>query len=528
MLKVFSSLVFTLVLGLNLAFSAQSEQSIFDMVQSPNKSPKSLPEQTKEQSFINDTKAGIKASQESINQSQNDNTFTNDLTQNQDNINTTQSQNDNTFTNDLTQNQDNINTTQSQNTQNNADIKKLENSANTKELQNNADIKKLENSANAKELQNNANTTQNQASPNAPLQIKPQDISNIALTDEPDPTPEELYQYAPPAELSVELSLNDAPIYVYSPFYIDVIATSQDKTQLSPSLFVKSMAMKLINPKVRFNELKRGIYSARLWFEPISPSASIDEIAVIMKRGGELVQRGGAKPALPEIMPLESRDDFCNVVADELVVKNVKSSKFDEFNNLVLIELEAKNANLGEFTLAQKYEKQGIENIKGGVEAMSANYFVITKQDVLSINFSYFNALNKNYEVFSLPIEISGDDLSTQTNLNPQTSEFATYKSMAIYAIIVICLFSFMLWRSFYGIVLAVILGAYALYDARPFSQITVRQNAEISILPTRNSSVFHVLKTQQSLKVLDKYKNYTKVLLDDGKIGWIRNENIK
>ena len=93
MLKVFSSLVFTLVLGLNLAFSAQSEQSIFDMVQSPNKSPKSLPEQTKEQSFINDTKAGIKASQESINQSQNDNTFTNDLTQNQDNINTTQSQN---------------------------------------------------------------------------------------------------------------------------------------------------------------------------------------------------------------------------------------------------------------------------------------------------------------------------------------------------------------------------------------------------------------------------------------------------
>ena len=159
---------------------------------------------------------------------------------------------------------------------------------------------------------------------------------------------------------------------------------------------------------------------------------------------------------------------------------------------------------------------------------MSANYFVITKQDVLNINFSYFNALNKNYEVFSLPIEISGDDLSTQTNLNPQTSEFATYKSMAIYAIIVICLFSFMLWRSFYGIVLAVILGAYALYDARPFSQITVRQNAEISILPTRNSSVFHVLKTQQSLKVLDKYKNYTKVLLDDGKIGWIRNENIK
>ena len=231
---------------------------------------------------------------------------------------------------------------------------------------------------------------------------------------------------------------------------------------------------------------------------------------------------------MPAITPLEPKDDFCNVVADELIIKSIKSSKFNELNNLILIKLEVRNGNLSEFSSPKKYQKQGIENLKGDISSMSANYFIISNQDETNIKFSYFNAISKSYKSFDLPIKISGDNLSTQTNLNPKTSELATYKSIIIYAITIVCLLSFVLWRSIYGLILGIIFIVYALYDARPFSEVTVKPNTEISILPMENSRIFYTIKNEKNLKILGTYKNYTKVLLDDDKIGWIQNQSIK
>ena len=85
-----------------------------------------------------------------------------------------------------------------------------------------------------------------------------------------------------------------------------------------------------------------------------------------------------------------------------------------------------------------------------------------------------------------------------------------------------------MLWRSIYGLILGIIFIVYALYDARPFSEVTVKPNTEISILPMENSRIFYTIKNEKNLKILGTYKNYTKVLLDDDKIGWIQNQSIK
>ncbi len=361
-----------------------------------------------------------------------------------------------------------------------------------------------------------------------PLNFDVSEISGILGTDEPEPTKDELYQYSHLGDLDITLSTSAQSVYVYEPFYIDVVAHMAGTTRLNPSLSIKSNGAKLINKKINFTELAQGEYSTRLWFELTSLDASIDEIAVVMKRGGELVKRSGKAPKMPTITPLEPKDDFCNVVADELIIKSIKSSKFNELNNLILIKLEVRNGNLSEFSLPKKYQKQGIENLKGDISSMSANYFIISNQDETNIKFSYFNAISKSYKSFDLPIKISGDNLSTQTNLNPKTSELATYKSIIIYAITIVCLLSFVLWRSIYGLILGIIFIVYALYDARPFSEVTVKPNTEISILPMENSRIFYTIKNEKNLKILGTYKNYTKVLLDDDKIGWIQNQSIK
>ena len=153
-----------------------------------------------------------------------------------------------------------------------------------------------------------------------PLNFDVSEISGILGTDEPEPTKDELYQYSHLGDLDITLSTSAQSVYVYEPFYIDVVAHMAGTTRLNPSLSIKSNGAKLINKKINFTELAQGEYSTRLWFELTSLDASIDEIAVVMKRGGELVKRSGKAPKMPTITPLEPKDDFCNVVADELII----------------------------------------------------------------------------------------------------------------------------------------------------------------------------------------------------------------
>ena len=85
-----------------------------------------------------------------------------------------------------------------------------------------------------------------------------------------------------------------------------------------------------------------------------------------------------------------------------------------------------------------------------------------------------------------------------------------------------------MLWRSYYGLVLAVIFSSYAFYDARPFAGANIKAGSAVTILPVNGSSVFYRPSSDEKVQVLLSQEKYTKILLDNGKIGWVRNENIK
>lgn len=378
------------------------------------------------------------------------------------------------------------------------------------------------NSANVQNTQNpkNSNDYKNK--------INQETIKAIAGSDEPDASTGEIYEHATAVNAALNAELKTKETFLFEPFLIEFKVSSDMLSSLHPSVMVDSGGIKFLNPKAKFVSINKKESLIQLWFVALNKTAHIREIAVILKRGDELVFRDGIKPRLPNIKELMPNDDFSNVVAKNLALKSFKASKFDEFSNLVNIELEATNGNLSEFKIPFSNTKSGVENIKGGVEKMSANYFMITPNNIQNISFSYYNTATKNYEYIDVPIKPTSSELSTQTNLNPSESEFAKYKSLTIYILIIICLFGFMLWRSFYALVIAIILGVYALYDARPFSQITIKSGAEVTILPTNGSSVFYKSANDESVKVLGKSGQYTKILLNDKKIGWVRNENIK
>lgn len=358
--------------------------------------------------------------------------------------------------------------------------------------------------------------------------LNPNELRNIAGSDEPDVTGAELYEKSEPVKINLEAKLLGEKVYTYEPFGIELTLKGEALAQFRPELSLKLKNAKNLNPKVRFVDIAKDESKATLWFIAYEADASIDDIAVVLKRGGEFVLRQSVETKTPLIKPLAQKDDFCNVVASELSLKSFKASKFDEFNNLITLELEAKNATLSEFKVPLNGARGGVDSIKGGQTNTTATYSLIAPSEAKKITFSYFNTAKNSFETIEAQIKPASNDLSTQTSLNPVTSEFATYKSIAVYVLIILCLLSFMLWRSYYGIVLAVILGAYALYDAKPFAGASIKAGSEVTILPASGSSVFYKPNNDEKVQVLLSQEQYTKILLDNGKIGWVRNENIK
>lgn len=362
----------------------------------------------------------------------------------------------------------------------------------------------------------------------ANVELSEDQLNALARSDEPELNANDIKEEDKTIEAKLSVELKNKEAFVYEPFLIELKISSANISSFNPSISVKQSGIKLLNPRAKFNELNKNEAVAKLWFIATNENAYIDEIAVIIKRGDQFVFRDGISATIPSIKALPLNYEFSNVVAKELVLKNFKASKFDEFSNLINLDLEVKGGNLSEFKLPFANARGGVENLKGGTDNMSAKYFVIVPSDIKDLAFSYYNTEKMDYEQIKLAIKPSSSELSTQTNLNPKTSEFATYKSIAIYVIIILCLLTVMLWRSFYGLAFAIIFGVYAFYDARPFDNTIIKAGAQVSILPTRNSTVFYAAKSDESVKILGHKDNFTKILLSDNKIGWVRNENIK
>ena len=62
----------------------------------------------------------------------------------------------------------------------------------------------------------------------------------------------------------------------------------------------------------------------------------------------------------------------------------------------------------------------------------------------------------------------------------------------------------------------------------KTFSDATLKANSQVQILPTHNSIIFYTPKEDENIKVMLKKKDYTKILLKNDQIGWVKNEDIK
>ncbi len=337
--------------------------------------------------------------------------------------------------------------------------------------------------------------------------------------------------YKPTKPQGMILSVNKLPksVYEYQIYTLNFRANTQSSAIFDLNLTLsKNDSLKWLNPKVKWIKDGFGIYEATLYFQALNKNAKLYSINLELILDGQSKEKSSFSPIMPEILPIKTDRNFSHIVANELNLKKYKTTEFDDLLNLTTMNFEIKNGDLSSFFIDSIPTKQGIENIKGNFERSQGYYFVVLDKNITKLDFSYFNLKTKKIESFSIDIKAENDAVSTQSGLNPKESEFEVYKTLAIYLSIAILLLIFLFSQNILSLVFALAISLFALYINKEYKTGLVYENSVIRILPIQNSTSFYTTKKDEEVEIFASQNGYKKIMLKDGKIGWVKDEFIK
>lgn len=357
---------------------------------------------------------------------------------------------------------------------------------------------------------------------------------------------EDIKDVAPSDEMNLNVA-DDKISREILPVNLELKTLKMPKSVLQNQIFSFDLQIKLINESdvliksdifsssnvkilsdLKWSSSDGKIYKATLWAIVKDSKQNSLEISLNLFKNTQLVKTTTISPDLPSVRMLNFDANFNGIVADELKIVRFKTSLFDDRNLIMLIEASVKNGDLSQFYLnSPKIIKQGSESIKGDFSNQSAFYFAIFEPNLKNLDFNYYNTKSGQFESFSLPVEIENDDISTQIGLNPQESEFELYKNALIYTFIIFFIILFIWRRKWLYLGLCTVFGIYAIYTYKPFSNAILKANSNVQILPTKNSSVFYITQKSEVVRVLAKRDEFKKIMTNDGKIGWVKDENL-
>ena len=382
--------------------------------------------------------------------------------------------------------------------------------------------------------QTSSNTTaQNLAKPAQNSEISLDELKKIAPTDEQNLNikDDDLKDEIRITDLILTTSKVPQTAYVNQIYKLSLKADIQQDITVDLNLTLnKTPSLKWLNEKkYSWFQTRGGLFETTLFFEANDTQAKLNDINVIMTRNGEFFQKASKKAPNPKFTSVPAKENYTHIVADELKVISHKTTDFDDKTNMMTIQLSVKNGDLSSFYIQNdQILRQNVSSINGPLENQRGFAFLIFDKNVTNVTFSYFNLQTQKFENFSLNVKIEKDDLSTQTDINPQESSFKTYKIIVIFTFVGVLIVMFLTSRNLTPLIIAlVIVGAY-FYFQKQTSTGFIAQNTQVKILPIKNSTIFYISKERENVKIFDEKADFVKIMLSDGKIGWVKKESIE
>jgi hypothetical protein len=225
------------------------------------------------------------------------------------------------------------------------------------------------------------------------------------------------------------------------------------------------------------------------------------------------------------VISLNPKSNFSNVIANNLQLKEYKTTAYDQSHNIVVFVASAESSNIKSMHFKNVY-KQGIESSNDSYLSSDITYFVVIDKRLENFSFTYFNILKNNYVSVNIPIIVDDDSVTTQSDLKPRDQSHDIIK-MDVAAVVAFIGFIFILIRRRYiYLVLIFIPLGYILYLSTPEEDICIKKGANLRILPVYNGTIFETTTKRIYLPKEGNTKNYIKVKLKNDKIGWVKNED--
>lgn len=232
------------------------------------------------------------------------------------------------------------------------------------------------------------------------------------------------------------------------------------------------------------------------------------------------------EPRTVLIKTLKKREDFCNVLAADMRIKNSQVSNFDEKNHIVTLSIEAIEANLEDMKL-NNVQESGLETLERKDAKVEAEYYVVLPIEEKVLKFTYFNTIKKQYDFLEVPVVVEDATVTTQSDLNPQDDSFEKLKKYTFMSLVGFFFIMFLFRRDFFYLVFGVVSLITLLTFYIPHKKICVKQGASLYILPTNTSTLSTKIDEEIDTMLLGERGGFKKVEYKEGIIGWVKNEDI-
>jgi hypothetical protein len=355
-------------------------------------------------------------------------------------------------------------------------------------------------------------------------EVTPQEQPKEAVTDTETGVDALFTNAAQSSGITLEYSNSPSHLYIGEIFPLTIKLTPVDIASGNIEYSLQNEeGIRVFSPTPRRVVKADGVYDT---FYFLVQSANIrlpDITATVASNGSDSNPIIGTSLIASTLTPPAT---FANVLADSFKIINYKTTAYNQESNIVVFTATAKRCNIGTFSLPNTI-KQGFESKTPNVEESQITYYAIIPNTQQSLDFTIFNLSKNRYESLSIPITVDDDTVSTQGDLSPTDSRHTELKvgSAAIVAVILIAMYY---WRRKQWYLIASILPFfYVVFTLLPNSSICVKKGAPLQILPIKHGTIFEVTMEEINLEAESKVGDFTKIRLDNSKVGWVNKRDI-
>lgn len=224
---------------------------------------------------------------------------------------------------------------------------------------------------------------------------------------------------------------------------------------------------------------------------------------------------------------LHHDEKFCHIIANSFEIISHKTTHYDNQNNIIVFSAVAQHANIEDFNITFA-SYQGFESYRYDLPNARMTYFAVIPKEMRHFTFNYFNLTTRSYEKISLGIHVHDDSVSTQMDLAPTQYTHSIEKLLLALAIAVMgAMLYFFTKQKWFFFIVAVAPLLYVAWIYLPSQEICVKADAKIHLLPMQHATVFEKSSITEYFQKLGEVGEYTKILLPNETIGWIKDEDV-